>query len=69
MTRSISKSGAAELGEPFYTRQQLGHFHDGFVDRLRAAIAAGSESAVEGVNRWPGTRRPQPFDSRQGVLP
>jgi hypothetical protein len=69
MTRSISKSGAAELGEPFYTRQQLGHFHDRFVDRLRTAIAAGSERAVEGINRWSGTRHPQSFNSRRGMLP
>jgi hypothetical protein len=60
MTRSISKSGPAELGEPLYSRH---------VDRLRAAIASGCEGAVEGIDRRPGTKRPRPFDRSRGALP
>jgi hypothetical protein len=47
--RSISKSGAPELGEPFYSPQQLGHFNERYVERLRVAVATGLEHAVEGV--------------------
>jgi hypothetical protein len=69
VTRSISKDGPAELGEPFYSRQQLGHFNQRYVDRLRDAIASGRERAIEGVDRRPGTKRPRPFDPVMAVLP
>jgi hypothetical protein len=70
MTRSISASGPAELGEPAYTRQQLGTFHENFVANMRAAIAAGAERAVEGTVRTPGTRNPRPVvPQHDRVLP
>ena len=69
MTRSISKSGPAELGEPFYSRQQLGTFHEKFVCRMRGAIAAGAERVVEGTVRTPGTQNPRPYLADRGVLP
>jgi hypothetical protein len=67
--RSISKSGPAELGEPFYSRQQLGHFNQRYVDRLRAAAATGLEHAVEGMDRRPGTKNPRPYVADRGALP
>jgi hypothetical protein len=69
MTRSISKSGPPELGEPAFPLQRLIEWNDEFVYRLRDAIAAGLERAVEGVDRRPGTQRPRPFDPVRGVLP
>lgn len=67
--RSISKKGEAELGEPHFSRQQLGHFNERYVDRLRDAIAAGTERAVEGTVRTPGTRNPKPYNPNPGALP
>jgi hypothetical protein len=69
MKRCISAAGAAELGEPFYSRQQLGHFNERYLGRLRAAVATGLEHAVEGVDRRPGTRNPRPYHADRGVLP
>jgi hypothetical protein len=68
-TRSVSKHGEPELGEPHFSRQQLGTFHEKFVERMRDAITAGLERAVEGVDRRPGTKRPRTFDPARGVLP
>ena len=67
--RSISKSGPAELGEPFYSRQQLGTFHETFVTRMRDAISAGTENAVERTVKSPGTKNPRPYLADRGVLP
>jgi hypothetical protein len=67
--RCISASGPAELGEPTYSRQQLGRFNQRYVERLRAAIANGSESAVEGVDRRPGTRNPKSYNPNPGAVP
>jgi hypothetical protein len=61
VTRSISKTGPAELGEPFYSRQELGAFHEKFVGRMRAAISAGTENAVERTVKSPGTQNPRPI--------
>jgi hypothetical protein len=67
--RSISKSGEPELGEPHFSRQQLGTFHEKFVTRMRDAMAAGAERAVEGTVRTPGTRNPLPYLADRGTLP
>jgi hypothetical protein len=69
MTRSISKTGPAELGEPFYSRQQLGTFHETFVTRMRDAISAGTENAVERTVKSPGTHNPRPYQPDWGALP
>ena len=69
MTRSTSKSGPPELGEPFYSRQQqLGHLNKCFTSRMRAAIAAGRVCVVEGIDRRPGTKWPRPYDLVRGAL-
>jgi hypothetical protein len=67
--RSISKHGEPELGEPHFSRRQLGAFHGKFVTRMRAAISAGTEMAVEGTVRTPGTRNPRPYLADWGALP
>jgi hypothetical protein len=68
--RCISASGPAELGEPAYTRQQLGTFHEKFVANMRAAIAGGTESAVERTVKSPGTQNPRPISAHPDrVLP
>jgi hypothetical protein len=70
MTRSISKTGPAELGEPFYSRQQLGVFHEKFVESMRSAISAGTENAVERTVKSPGTQNPRPISAHPDrVLP
>lgn len=67
--RSISKKGEAELGEPHFSRQQLGTFHEKFVTRMRAAISAGTESAVERTVKTPGTNYPRPYQPDRGAVP
>ena len=67
--RSISKHGEPELGEPHFSRQQLGHFHEKFVTRMLDAIAAGSERVPPGVDKRPGTRNPRPYQPDRGALP
>jgi hypothetical protein len=69
MKRCISASGPAELGEPAYSRQQLGAFHKRFVTRMLDAIAAGSERVSPGVDKRPGTQNPRPYQPDRGVLP
>jgi hypothetical protein len=69
MTRSISKDGPPELGEPAFPMQMLVRWNGLYVERLRGAITAGLERAVEGVDRRPGTKRPRTFDPARGVLP
>ncbi|MPZ40386.1 MAG: hypothetical protein GEU95_20495 [Rhizobiales bacterium] len=56
--RPSSKSDDAELGTPTYTDGQLERMNSDFAAAMRAAMAAGSENAVEGVVSEPGTRRP-----------
>jgi hypothetical protein len=67
--RSISKHGDAELGEPAFSRQQLGAFHKRFVSRMLDAIASGSERASPGVDKRPSTRNPRPYNPNSGALP
>jgi hypothetical protein len=68
--RSISKHGEAELGEPHFSRQQLGTFHEKFVERMRAAVSAGTENAVERTVKSPGTQNPRPISAHPDrVLP
>jgi hypothetical protein len=57
--RSISASGPAELGEPFFSRERLGTFHKRFVARMLDAIASGSERVSPGVDKRPGTSNPR----------
>jgi hypothetical protein len=66
--RSISK-GPAELGEPFFSRERLGKFHQRFVARMLDAIASGSERVMPGVDKRPGTRNPKPYNPNPGALP
>jgi hypothetical protein len=69
-TRSISKHGEPELGKPHFSRQQLGTFHEKFVTRMRDAIAAGAENAVERTVKSPGTQNPRPIAAHPDrVLP
>ena len=69
MKRSISKSGPPELGEPAFPMQMLVRWNGLYVERMRAAIAAGLEHAVEGIDRRPCTKWPRSFDPIRGVLP
>jgi hypothetical protein len=69
MKCSISKHGEPELGEPHFSRQQLGTFHEKFVTRMRDAIAAGTKIAVEHTVRTPGTKNPRPYQPDRGALP
>jgi hypothetical protein len=67
--RSISKNGPAELGEPFFSRERLGKFHQKFVARMLDAIASGSERVSPGMDKRPGTRNPRPYHADRGTLP
>jgi hypothetical protein len=69
MTRSISKHGEPELGEPFFSRERLGEFQKRIVTRMLDAIAAGSERVSPGVDKRPGTHHPRPYQPDRGTLP
>jgi hypothetical protein len=69
MTRSISKDGPPELREPAFPMQMLVRWDGLYVERMRGAIAAGLERAVEGIDRRPGTKCPHTFDPAWGALP
>jgi len=49
--------------------QMLVRWNGLYVERMRAAIAAGLEHAVEGIDRRPCTKWPRPFDPIRGALP
>jgi hypothetical protein len=69
MTKSISKDGPPELGEPAFPMQMLVRWNGLYVERMRDAIAAGLEHAVEGIDRRPCTKWPRSFDPAWGALP